>query len=207
MEPSKRIRAIIWDLGGVLVRTHDHSGRARWEKRLGLKPHDLERLVFQGPMGKRAALGEAQANDVWREVTDQLGIPASERDRLVRDFWGGDRLDRDLAAYVRSLRPRYRTGLLSNAWSDLRRFLESESQIAGAFDHIVISAEVGLAKPDPRIYNLSLEGLRVAAHEAVFVDDFEENLAAARELGIHTVHFHTRDQTLRDLGALLEAGP
>ncbi|MGD8758613.1 MAG: HAD family phosphatase [Anaerolineales bacterium] len=207
MEPCKHIRAVIWDLGGVLVRTHDHSGRARWENQLGLKPHELERLVFRGPMGKRAALGEAHAADVWREVADQLGVPISERDRLVHDFWDGDRLDGELAAYVRSLRPRYRTGLLSNAWSDLRHFLETEWQIAGAFDHIVISAEVGFAKPDPRIYNLSLEGLRVAAHEAVFVDDFEENLAAARELGLHTVHFRTRDQTLRELGALLEAGP
>ncbi|MGD2253754.1 MAG: HAD family phosphatase [Anaerolineales bacterium] len=207
MEPSKHIRAIIWDLGGVLVRTHDHSSRARWEERLGLKPHELERLVFEGQMGKLAAIGKAQAADVWRDVADQLGIPAFERKQLVHDFWGGDRLDRDLAAYIRSLRPRYRTGLLSNAWSNLRQFLETEWQIADAFDHIVISAEVGWAKPDPRIYNLSLEGLSVAAHEAVFVDDFDENLAAARELGIQTVHFRTRDQVLRELAELLKVGP
>jgi len=62
-------------------------------------------------------------------------------------------------------------------------------KIADAFDVLVISAEVGIAKPDALIFSLALERLGVSAEEAVFVDDFVENIEAARAYGLHTVHF------------------
>ena len=65
------IRAVISDLGGVIVRTHDHEPRARWEKRLGLTPHALERLVFWGEAGEKAALGQIEPDDVWAWVIDR----------------------------------------------------------------------------------------------------------------------------------------
>jgi epoxide hydrolase-like predicted phosphatase len=57
------------------------------------------------------------------------------------------------------------------------------------FDVVIFSAEVRLAKPDPRIYQLMLDKLGVQAAEAIFIDDFQENIDAAQALGIHGVHF------------------
>ena len=205
MGHSLEIQAVIWDLGGVIVRTHDRGGRARWENRLGLRPGQLEQIVFECETAGQAYVGRAHVDDVWRAVTDQLGVPEDERQAIVQDFWSGDRVDFQLVDFIRSLRPRHKTALLSNAWSDLRGFLKDQWKIADAFDHITISAEVGLAKPDPRIYKLPLEGLGISPPQAVFVDDFKINILAAQGAGLRTIHFRNARQTIDDLEKMLSA--
>lgn len=198
------IRAVIWDLGGVLVRTFDRSTRAEWEARLGLEPYDLERAVFAGEVGRQAALGQATAQDVWQAVWAQLDLGPEQGRELQRDFWRGDDVDQTLIDYIRRLKADYLVGLISNAWPELRRQIEEEWLIQDAFHAMVISAEVEMAKPDPRIYQLMLDELSVAPHESIFVDDFEENVAAATALGMHAVRFESREQTIRDVDRLLE---
>ncbi len=99
-----------------------------------------------------------------------------------REFFAEDGIDTDLLAYVDRLRAQYRVGLLSNATTDARRFFK-ESGIAGHFDAITISGEEGVMKPDERIYRIALARLDVRPNEAVFVDDFSENIIAARSVG------------------------
>jgi epoxide hydrolase-like predicted phosphatase len=93
--------------------------------------------------------------------------------------------------------------LLSNAPARLETMLHNEWHIADCFDVIVISALVGMMKPDPAIYRLTLNQLQVAPQEAVFIDDMRENVEAAAALGIHAIQFTTRDGTLKELEALL----
>jgi epoxide hydrolase-like predicted phosphatase len=203
MSEKKTIRAILWDMGGVIVRTHDWSGRARWEEKIGLQPHELERIVFGGEMGKRATLGQVTSDDVWAWVINHLGLPENDRRSLERDFFRGDHVDEELVVFIRGLRPKYRTGMISNGWSELRAWL-NELQIADAFDRIVISSEVGLAKPDPRIFQLALDQLEVSPHEALFIDDFEVNIEAALEIGMHAILFQDSGQTISELRQLLD---
>lgn len=203
MSEKKNIRAVFWDLGGVIVRTHDWSGRTHWEKQIGLQPHELERIIFSGEMGKRAAIGQANSDDVWKWVLNHLGLPESDRHSLQRDFFDGDKVDEELVSFIRSLRPTYLTGMISNAWPEGRHWLENEWRIADAFDHIVISAEVGMAKPDPRIFHLALDGLEVTPRESVFIDDFEENIKAARKVGLHAILFRDPEETVSELRQLL----
>ena len=201
---DKPILAVIWDLGGVIVQTLDWSGRARWEKRAGLSPHELENLVFRGEMGVRAALGQVNSDDVWSWVLRHLGFPESDRKAIERDFFSGDQVDNDLISFIRSLRPGYKTGIISNGWSELRHWLEVKWCIADAFDHIVISAEVGVLKPDPRVYHLALNGLGVAPSETIFIDDFKENVVGALQIGMRAIHFRTTEQVTSELQALLD---
>lgn len=201
------IQAVFWDLGGVISRTKNRAPRAAWEARLGLPPGELDRIVFAGEMGRKAALGLARANDVWTWVAESLGLGPEQRENLRRDFWRGEELDLELIGYIRGLRANYRTGLISNAWPEIRQEIENEWGIADAFDELIISAEVGLAKPDPRIYQLALKGLGVEARDAIFVDDFLENLEAAAALGLHTVHFENRTQAQQQVETLLAWNP
>jgi putative hydrolase of the HAD superfamily len=94
-----------------------------------------------------------------------------------------------MADLVLWLRGRYRTGLLSNASDILPRLLRERYGLDGLFDVEVISALVGMAKPDPAIYRLALERLGTAPGATVFVDNYEPNVAAAAELGIQAIHF------------------
>jgi glucose-1-phosphatase len=201
------IKAVIFDLGGVLVRTEDQSPRHALAERLGISRGQMYYLVFDSPSAQQASRGELTVSQHWEAVRQALGLPEAEIDRLSQEFWIGDRLDADLVAYIRSLRPRYQTALLSNAWDDLRGYLNGRWGIADAFNELVISAEVGVTKPDPRIYHLVLERLGVQPGEAVFVDDFKENIDAARALGIHAVHFQSCQQALAELASLLDSQP
>ncbi len=189
------IRAVVFDFGGVLIRTEDYRGREKWEARLGLPPRGAEKLVFASEVSVQAQLGQADEAAVWRHVADTLGLGPAELEQFRADFWSGERLDEDLLRFLGDLRPRYRTAILSNAWPNARRLFERFG-LDRVTNLMVISAEEGVAKPDPRIYQILLERLAVAPEEVVFVDDMPENVAAARTLGMHGVHFRTPEQAV-----------
>ncbi len=200
---NQSIKAVIWDLGGVLVRTVDQSGRWAWEKRLGLEQGALHNLIFHNPISLNASRGQAEPDEIWAWVAGQLKLDTAEMTALKEDFWHGDEVDTALVDYIRALRPVYKTGLLSNAWSNLRMLVEEEWEMADAFDEIIISAEVGVIKPNPRIYRMALRALQVEPGEAVFIDDFAENIDGALALGMHAVHFSHPETARQELEELL----
>ena len=104
---------------------------------------------------------------------------------------------------LRELRPRHRTAICSNAWSGARAAFEGRFGFHRDVDAMVISAEVGLAKPDPAIFHLVLDRLDVAAADALFVDDREDNVAAARALGMHALRCVTSAETIASARELL----
>lgn len=179
------IRAVIFDVGGVLLRTEDLQPRRDFEARLGLAPGAAEYLFYNDAAGQRAQRGEISAEAHWQTLATRLGIIVPE----LAPFWAGDRLDEDLLGLVRQLRPRYQTAIISNAMSDLHSLLSERYPIAAAFDVITGSAYEGVMKPDPRIYLRTLARLGREPAEAVFVDDAPANVAGARAVGMHAIHF------------------
>jgi putative hydrolase of the HAD superfamily len=121
----------------------------------------------------------------------------------LEEFFAGDRLDVVLVDHIRHLKQNYTTAVLSNYSPRLRGKIFQLWQIADAFDHLIISAEVGVRKPDPKIYQITLEAVGCQADQAVFIDDVAENIAAAQSIGLHGIHFQSREQALRDLDSLL----
>jgi glucose-1-phosphatase len=197
------IQAVIWDLGGVLLRTEDYAPRRALAQRYGMTLGEIEELVFSGESGDRAQLGEIKVEQHWENQRAKLGLRPAELQAFRDQFWGGDRLDTDLVAYIRGLRQSYKTGLLSNAFSDLRRVVTETWKFADAFDEMIISAEVGLVKPDPRIYQLALDRLGVAPEAAVFIDDFSHNVDGARAVNLKAIHFKDPQQARGELENLL----
>jgi epoxide hydrolase-like predicted phosphatase len=189
----------------VIVRTEDRLPRAELGRRLGMTYEEIDALVFGCESAKKAAAGEITETQHWQVVCEMLNLPAGEVENLRSQFFGGDRLDEELVGYIRRLRPRYITALLSNAWSNLRRAIEQEWGFADAFDELFISAEMGLTKPDPRIYGEVIERLAILPEEAVFVDDFLHNVEAAREAGLNAVQFINPSQAIEDLERLFES--
>ena len=183
------ISAVIWDLGGVLLRTEDMTSRQALADRMGMPREELEDMVFDNESGDRAQLGEISVDEHWENIRQQMGLDAAGISEFRRQFWDGDRLDVELVDYIRSLRGRYKTGLLSNAFSDLREVVTTLLNFADAFDDMVISAEVHLMKPDPRIYQYALQRLGAAPQEAVFIDDIRQNVEGARSQGMQAIHF------------------
>lgn len=202
-ETPQSIRAVIFDYGGVLMRTASLTSREQLAQRMGIPLTELNRLAFESEDARLAQLGQMPSQQRWANLCQQLGLRALEDIEAFHNaMFANDELDQELAAYIRRLHNRVKTALLSNATLRLESTLR-ELHIEDCFDVIIISALVGLMKPDPAIYNLTLQRLGIAPQQAVFVDDMPQNVEAAQTLGIHGIRFTTREAVIDELDALL----
>jgi FMN phosphatase YigB (HAD superfamily) len=183
------MEAVIFDVGGVLIRTMDRGSRARLEQRLGLAAGEADALVFNSEMGQRAQRGEVPATALWAWVQGRLGLSDVELQAFHDEFFGGDCLDTALVDYIRGLKPHYRTAIISNAMDNLLEIVTHDYPMADAFDLIVGSAYERVMKPDPAIFLRTLDRLGCRPEQAVFVDDFAHNVAGAQAVGMHAVHY------------------
>jgi epoxide hydrolase-like predicted phosphatase len=197
------IRAIIFDLGGVLLRTADFSPRDRLAMRLGMTRHELENFIFGGESGEKAQRGEISVRQHWEILREKLNCSPQDFQALVDEFFAQDELDQALIVYIRKLHRSYKTALLSNAWGDMRQVVAERWHFEDAFDIMIISAEVGMVKPDPRIFQLVLDELGVQPSQAVFVDDVLRNVEGAWAVGMHAIQFQTTQQVKDDLEGML----
>jgi len=196
------IKAVFFDLGGVIVRTEFQVPRQQLADRLGMDYDDLNKIVFDSESSGRASIGEITSEEHWMSIVQRLKRPVSELSLIRDEFFAGDIVDRTLVEYIRSLRGKYKTGLISNAWGDLRDFIVRE-KFDDAFDRLIISAEVGAMKPDPKIFQVALDEFGVSPKEAVFVDDFLVNIEGCEKAGMKGIHFKDPQSAMQQLKKLL----
>lgn len=199
------IKAVYFDFGGVILRTEDKSPRTQLGAEFGLTYEEMERIVFgdgRFSSAARASVGAVTEEAHWLAVLRSLNLNPDHRTRIADQFFAGDQIDWEIVNFLRNLRQTHKVGLISNAWDGLRAYIRRE-KIEDAFDVMIISAEVRMAKPGAGIYQHALDALGVKPQEAVFVDDFIENIVACRKLGWHGIHFRLREQALGELKALL----
>ena len=149
-------------------------------------------------------IGQATDRDAWRHVAETYALTEAQLNDLQREFWLDDRLDVDLLQFLRDLRPRYKTAILSNAWPGARESFVTDFGLHEVVDTMIISAEEGVAKPNARIYHIALDRLGVRPQEAVFVDDMQVNVEGAQAVGMQAIHFQNSDQVLADLKRVLD---
>lgn len=196
------IHSVFIDFGGVIVRTEDKEPRRLQAEKLGLTSRDLEKIIFESESSQRASTGEITEDDHWQAVAESLAVTRAEVDKIIAEFFSGDRADISLIDFLRSLRPERKVCLISNAWSGLRAFI-TRQKLDDVFDAMVISAEVGLIKPDPRIYRLALAKLGARPEESVFIDDVPANVDAARSAGMVGIEFAQPEKVLEELKQIL----
>jgi putative hydrolase of the HAD superfamily len=157
---------------------------------------DPDGLAFTG----RLSLTQLKARHA-----SALGLSAAEADEFMADMWAtsSGELDAELAAYAASLRPGYHTAILSDAVDGARAWNQARYGFEQLVDVVIYSYEVGLAKPDPRIYRLLCDRLAVLPGQVVFLDDRPENVKGAGELGIHALLHESTAQSIKAINALL----
>jgi HAD superfamily hydrolase (TIGR01509 family) len=108
-------------------------------------------------------------------------------------------MNADVIAIAETLGSQHSIALLSNAPSALLRDILVQHDLERLFDHVVISSEVGLAKPDSAIFHFVLDRLGTEPHETIFIDDNETHVQAARAIGIHGIQFISARQLQEQL--------
>jgi epoxide hydrolase-like predicted phosphatase len=200
------IRAVAFDIGGVLERVGPTTEFTEpWRLRLGLTQDACSQaLASVDPDGlnRTGGLTEAQLRAGYAAA---LGLSAGQADEFMADMWDWycGELDTELTRFAASLRPRYQTAILSNSTDGARREEQARYGFEQLVDVIIYSDEVGLAKPDPRVYRLLCDRLAVSPAELVFLDDVPENVDAACDLGIQALLHEDTAETIKAVSALL----
>jgi HAD superfamily hydrolase (TIGR01509 family) len=198
--------AIIFDLGGVLLRTEDYQPRHKWDRRLGLSPGSVEAVVHGSHFWREAQTGIISIEAYWNGVGKELRLNPWEISDFQQDFYAGDRFDMSLIRLIKSLRrKKIGIGLLSNNTLDVLDHL-TLVKIRSLFDICVISAEIGVMKPDPAAYQAILDRFQIPAATTLFIDDSLENVTGARRCGMGSIQFFPRMDLEADIQAWL-SGP
>lgn len=202
-----KITATFWDCGGVLLTNGwDHQARRHVVEHFGLSFEEFEQR-------------HERPNDLWER--GKIGLHRylqqtvfyAPRDFSEEDFIGQMRavsnlLYPEMIAFVRDMRTlraskeSWGIYLLSNESRELMDYRIPQFGLRGLFDAYLVSAYIGLRKPELEFFRCALEISQRAPQECVFIDDREENLAAARELGIVGVRMETPQQVIAELGRL-----
>jgi epoxide hydrolase-like predicted phosphatase len=199
------VRAVAFDIGGVLEVPSDSDLDGRWEQHLGLGRGEFFERLRQSGLGRDANLGRVSEAEFAQALGRLYGLNQPTTAELLADLWDwyvGD-LNTEMADYFQRLRPRYRTAILSNAAAGGRHEEDRRYGFASMADVLVYSYEVGIEKPDRRIYEITCERLGVRPGEVMFLDDLEANVVAARQLGMRAVLFQSTTQAITEVEACL----
>jgi epoxide hydrolase-like predicted phosphatase len=199
------VRAVAFDIGGVLEVPTDTDLEGRWEQRLGLRPGEFFQRLRRSGVGRDANLGRVSEAEFAQALGRLYGLDQLTTEELLVDLWDWyvGELNAEMADYFQRLRPHYRTAILSNAAAGGRREEERRYGFAAMADVLVYSYEVGIEKPDRRIYEITCQLLGVHPGEVVFLDDLEANVVAARQAGMLAVRFQSTAQAITDVEACL----
>jgi epoxide hydrolase-like predicted phosphatase len=198
-----RIQAVVFDIGGVLELNPDLGVTGTWEPRLGLAPGELNDRMNDA--WRCGSIGTISEDEVHQALTERLGLDELQLAEFMGDIWREylGTANTELIDYARRLRPRYRTGIVSNSFVGAREREQAAYGFGDLVDEIIYSHECGMSKPDPRIYALACERLRADPAQLVFVDDSGPCVAGARQAGIHAVLYRDNAQAISEIENLL----
>jgi putative hydrolase of the HAD superfamily len=181
MRTGPDIEVVLFDIGGVLVTEEPLHWMPRWETRLGMAPGAL--MAALTPIWQAGSVGAIGLP----EVHARLRPIVHDSEAFMEDVWstylGQPRTP--VLAQFQTLGPR--RALLSNSFVGAREREAERYGFDSMVERIVYSHEVGMQKPEPRIYAHTCDLLSVSPEQVFFVDDRAENVDAARALGMHAI--------------------
>lgn len=182
------MKAVLFDLFGVLLKERDDAGRRRVELAVGgdaaIWPiyEDLRPAYDSGDVGDER---------FWRQLQVRAGLePFDITEAVAADWESTMQEDEEMVSFALSLiDDRVCTGILSNLPAGLAKRARAEHEWLERVDAVTMSCDIGLIKPDPRAYAVALDAMGASAKDTVYVDADPVNVAAAAELGMQAVHF------------------
>jgi epoxide hydrolase-like predicted phosphatase len=198
------IRAVIFDLFDVLIYARNLTERNAYETRLGLPENGLEQAMFRSPQFREAVAGRVCETELWRDVAFQIGVDSNEWPTLAATFYSAIVLNLELVTFLRTLRSRYKTAILSNTPYYVRTLVSKRFCLDHEVDTVIISSEERVMKPQPEIFGIAASRLGIQPQEAIFVDDELRFVEAAQSLGMIGIQFKDTKQAIAEIQFYLE---
>jgi 2-haloacid dehalogenase len=204
------VNTILFDLGAVLI---DWNPRYLYREHFAGDEAAMERFLEQIVPGEwNRSIDAGKTFD--EAVAERIELHPAHADliRLWRDGWPRMLADEipGTVQILGELRDRgHRLYALTNWSAETFPIARERFGFLDWFEDIVVSGEVGLAKPDPRIFELAIRRCRLEPRRTVFIDDSLHNVEAGRNAGLHALHFRNPEALRRDLAqlGLLEERP
>lgn len=196
------IRAVIFDLGGVAFHYQPQRRLEAFARHTGEPTEAIRRRLIDSGYSFGCDSGRLQAQAAYREGIRMLGHRITMEH--FRDLWvSAFSPNEAVIALARALKPRAAVALLTNNSALVRDGLEhNHSEAIGIFRPQLYSSDVGIMKPDPRIFAAMVDLLGIEPEQTLFVDDAAKHIAGAASLGLAVHHFHCADSLEADLRAL-----
>lgn len=192
-----KYKTIISDLGGVYL------NRGIWlfwdylDKELGI-PVEKGKTAFLAYY-KEYFSGKIREEEFWNKFLANIDLKRDWRELRIKllDLFAPNE---GVAVLYSQLRSKgLKLVLLSDQTNEWWPYLDNKYNISGNFDYVVISSKIGINKPDPEIYKYALKISDSLAEESIFIDDLENNLIPAEDLGIETILYTNPENLIRDL--------
>lgn len=196
-----RFKAGIFDLGKVVVHSDDKVLLEDIKKTLDLTDKQLKEVIWD--ISNLIQTGQISEADYLRKLLSRYGIKKEiPKDLLKRSFENDFEFIDPTIEVIKNLKAkRIKLAALSNTSPQHIKVMKKRG-VFEYFDVEVLSSEVGFKKPDLRIYELTLDRLGSKAEQTFFVDDREENVNAARKLGIKSFLYESPQKLKKDLSEL-----
>lgn len=195
-------KAIIWDFAGVVLHSVKGTFNSLLAERLDVPEIEVERLI-NSPMNIRWDINEIDDKTFYAYLLNELNQPLEKISIIERFVLKDFYVDQQILNYIKKLQKSFTTVLLTNFPAHIHDFMKTDWTVDGAFDHMIASCDVKLIKPDPAIYQLTLDRIGYQAQECIFIDDREINIQPAVDLDIHGIVYKSKEQVIEDLDKLL----
>lgn len=192
--PATKLRAIIFDIGRVLVRVDVARAMQGLASGTSLTPSELWSAIEKDPRWPDWQEGRIKPRDWYHHLANRLGGGLTFEQ--FTEVWNRalDPVPIHDDSLFKSLSPRYRLALLSNTDPIHVRNLESTYSFFAYFPSRIYSCAVGASKPDPLIYREALRAVKARAEEALYIDDIAAYVEAAQRLGMKAIQFQSPAQ-------------
>jgi HAD superfamily hydrolase (TIGR01509 family) len=200
--PSPRFRAVIFDIGRVLIRVDVSRAMSGLAQEVSLSPEEIWSSLEKDPRWPDWQEGRMSPRDWHLHVGKRLG--GSLTFEQFTEIWNRALDPQPIQdnVFLEKLRASYRLGLLSNTDPIHVAYMESSFDFLRLFHARTYSCSVGASKPNPLIYREALRACRVSAEEAIFIDDVAAYTEAAQRLGMTGIVFQSPEQLRSDLNKI-----
>jgi HAD superfamily hydrolase (TIGR01509 family) len=202
MAAQQKIRAIIFDIGRVLVRIDLGRAMSGLAEAVAMSPDEVWSALEKHPTWRDWQEGRMTPRDFWLSVNTRFGTALGFEQ--FTDIWNRVIDPKPIVdgTLLARLAKRYRLCLLSNTDPIHVAHLEATFEPMRYFPRRIYSCAVGVSKPNPLIYRAALEACQVAAQDALYIDDIPAYAEAARSLGLAALVFTSPEQLSGDLQSL-----